>query len=527
MRQLFKGLVSTVFFVALMPAVPTPAQAQVKLCTDLRDEIAQKIRNRGPGAFQLHILERSEKTPLKIVGTCNGGTGKIAFQAGHGPAPTAAAAPTPTPAAASQPAARPAPEAAAPAASDAKAAEPQAADAKAVDAKAVDAKAVDARTAGAAAGSPPAGTKPVAEAPAAVPSGSPASAGAATQPEARAPSPPWHEATRKPAVVPPVAVAPPAAPPSAAAAAPQPQTDAKADPKADMKLAGKAEPKVLGMVESKALGSSAAPITGPEGLWASGETRQCHAVYPTAWQAEKLDGEQEGKVSAKAGQALNLPYRVDIHPSFEDALGLSHFHYVFGIRQPWRYEMRPMVLARREWADAARLNTLPRAQLRAEEQELKDEGMLEEQVTKEEWERARQLARSPAVDIVWYELSSLAKVANQESTAPKPVGEFTIRTMMKYPDTAGVEDQQVTVWDDGYDWVVGFSLNPNQVFGKKDKRGERVVYEYRCWASKKLDREQFVQTCGSLIERSTRSPDFPLKSCVSGGERGLAFAKGR
>ena len=93
MRQLFKGLVSTVFFVALMPAVPTPAQAQVKLCTDLRDEIAQKIRNRGPGAFQLHILERSEKTPLKIVGTCNGGTGKIAFQAGHGPAPTAAAAP--------------------------------------------------------------------------------------------------------------------------------------------------------------------------------------------------------------------------------------------------------------------------------------------------------------------------------------------------------------------------------------------------------------------------------------------------
>lgn len=58
------------------------AQAQVKPCEELRDEIAAKIYNNGVPAFDLFILARDEETDLKIVGTCNAGRGKIAYARG-------------------------------------------------------------------------------------------------------------------------------------------------------------------------------------------------------------------------------------------------------------------------------------------------------------------------------------------------------------------------------------------------------------------------------------------------------------
>lgn len=539
MRHVKKAVAYAVVWIALVPATPLPVNAQVKLCTDLRDEIAQKVRARGPGAFQLHILERSEKTHLKIVGTCDGGRGKIAFQSGDGPPQVGATRPaeprTPKEAAVHEPAAAPAPAAPVPAQARAPSPVIPGPTTSTVSTPPVGAEAAPPPTSGAtasptAAGRPPSNASSVPVPPAVA--GVAAAAAAAVAPRADAAAVTAPAAAAAPTG--PVAAAPPnSGAPASVAAAPKPAppvvtTAAVAPPAPGAEpREGKAPPKVLGMVESREVGSAARPITAPEGLWAAGEARQCHAAYPATWQAEKLEGEQAGKAAARAGESLELPYRLDIHPSFDDPLALSHFHYVFGIRQPWRYELRPMALARRDWPEASRLNTLPRDQLRTEELELKDDGLLDEAVSREEWDRARQLAKGPAVDIVWYELSSLAKVANQMTAAPKPVGEFSIRTMMKYPETAGVEDQRVQVWDDGNDWVVGFSLSPNQVFNRKDKRGERPVYEYRCWASKKLDREKFVQTCGSLIERSTRSPDFPIKACVSGGEKRLAYAKGR
>ena len=74
---------STPLFLSLLTAfVASPTFAQVKPCEELRDEIAEKIRNNGVPAFDLFILGRDEATPWKIVGTCNGGRDKIAYARG-------------------------------------------------------------------------------------------------------------------------------------------------------------------------------------------------------------------------------------------------------------------------------------------------------------------------------------------------------------------------------------------------------------------------------------------------------------
>ena len=74
---------SSIVFLALLTSVfVRPAMAQVKPCEELKEEIAEKIRTNGVPAFDLFILHRDEETPWKIVGTCNGGQGKIAYARG-------------------------------------------------------------------------------------------------------------------------------------------------------------------------------------------------------------------------------------------------------------------------------------------------------------------------------------------------------------------------------------------------------------------------------------------------------------
>ena len=68
-----RHLTNTVFLALLAGFAAGPALAQVKPCEELKEEIAEKIRNNGVPAFDLFILPRDQETPWKIVGTCNGG----------------------------------------------------------------------------------------------------------------------------------------------------------------------------------------------------------------------------------------------------------------------------------------------------------------------------------------------------------------------------------------------------------------------------------------------------------------------
>ena len=128
-----RHLTNTVFLALLAGFAAGPALAQVKPCEELKEEIAEKIRNNGVPAFDLFILPRDQETPWKIVGTCNGGQSKIAYARGTpreqaaalrafeatGPDPGPASAPVPASASAPAPAPAPAATDASPQAGDA------------------------------------------------------------------------------------------------------------------------------------------------------------------------------------------------------------------------------------------------------------------------------------------------------------------------------------------------------------------------------------------------------------------------
>lgn len=74
-------------FLALALAV-SPALAKRKPCEELKAEIEVKVRNNGVKHFTLTIVPNAQvKDQQQVVGSCDGGTKKITYQAG---APAAA-----------------------------------------------------------------------------------------------------------------------------------------------------------------------------------------------------------------------------------------------------------------------------------------------------------------------------------------------------------------------------------------------------------------------------------------------------
>lgn len=68
------------------------AQAQMKSCEQLRDEIASRIRLPAD-SFRLEIVAKDEAGPGRMMGSCEGGTRKVVFITGE----AVATAPAPTP----------------------------------------------------------------------------------------------------------------------------------------------------------------------------------------------------------------------------------------------------------------------------------------------------------------------------------------------------------------------------------------------------------------------------------------------
>lgn len=78
-------------------ALPASAQTQPKDCEELKREIAERIEANGVRHYQLQIVEPEATDVGRIVGSCNGGSARIAYQRGAPPreqeveAPVAAA----------------------------------------------------------------------------------------------------------------------------------------------------------------------------------------------------------------------------------------------------------------------------------------------------------------------------------------------------------------------------------------------------------------------------------------------------
>lgn len=74
-------------------AAPADAQTARKGCEELKSEIAARIEANGVQHYQLQIVEPNAKDVGRIVGSCNGGTARIAYQRGAPPSEPEAAAP--------------------------------------------------------------------------------------------------------------------------------------------------------------------------------------------------------------------------------------------------------------------------------------------------------------------------------------------------------------------------------------------------------------------------------------------------
>lgn len=74
----------------LLLIVPCMAQAQaastLKPCSELKSEIAAKIEANGVKAYTLTILPANTTTDDRIVGSCDGGTQRIAYRRATEPA---------------------------------------------------------------------------------------------------------------------------------------------------------------------------------------------------------------------------------------------------------------------------------------------------------------------------------------------------------------------------------------------------------------------------------------------------------
>ncbi len=75
----FANVTALLALVVVMVSGPVIARTS---CEALMKEIETKIRDKGVKAFTLTIVPTNEKTDLRVVGTCDGGTKKIVYQRG-------------------------------------------------------------------------------------------------------------------------------------------------------------------------------------------------------------------------------------------------------------------------------------------------------------------------------------------------------------------------------------------------------------------------------------------------------------
>lgn len=72
--------ITLLLILALPCMVQAQSLAQRKPCEELKSEIAAKIEAKGVKAYTLSILPADARTDARIVGSCDGGTQRIAYR---------------------------------------------------------------------------------------------------------------------------------------------------------------------------------------------------------------------------------------------------------------------------------------------------------------------------------------------------------------------------------------------------------------------------------------------------------------
>ena len=76
-----KSVIMTTALAISVCALASPALAKTS-CEDLKARIEAKIQSKGVKAFTLSIVPKDEKTDLRVVGACDGGSKKIVYKRG-------------------------------------------------------------------------------------------------------------------------------------------------------------------------------------------------------------------------------------------------------------------------------------------------------------------------------------------------------------------------------------------------------------------------------------------------------------
>ncbi|WP_395790162.1 DUF1161 domain-containing protein [Aquimonas sp.] len=91
-RSLMIAVLSLLLTAHSADAVEASAPSGHKDCEELKQEIAARIEANGVRQYQLQIVEPEAEQVGRIVGSCNGGSRRIAYQRGLAEADTEAAA---------------------------------------------------------------------------------------------------------------------------------------------------------------------------------------------------------------------------------------------------------------------------------------------------------------------------------------------------------------------------------------------------------------------------------------------------
>ncbi|MGE0042729.1 MAG: DUF1161 domain-containing protein [Vicinamibacterales bacterium] len=71
---------SRVVLAAVLLAAPAAAAAQTKPCDELRQEIDARLQEKGVRGYRLTVAPADDRTPLTVVGRCEGGTKQILYE---------------------------------------------------------------------------------------------------------------------------------------------------------------------------------------------------------------------------------------------------------------------------------------------------------------------------------------------------------------------------------------------------------------------------------------------------------------
>lgn len=259
-------------------------------------------------------------------------------------------------------------------------------------------------------------------------------------------------------------------------------------------------------------------------IWAAGEVRECHFVYPQDWAASPAASPPAASASTVGANPATVTTTRRVVPGAEDRLAAAGLALDFALRHQQPDETAADVLSRRPWEEvAAGLLTSAKDIARLPDEEAVRREFGERGPSRGDWTWARSVASKGVFDPIGLQ----TRRGFVPEAAPERVDSFTFRANRLFEASRTVEASQAHVWQAGGRWLAAVALNPEWLsFEMGGRVDERPIYEYRCSVADSFPRDRFMSLCAGFIERSTLGPDFPQQRCERTSS-GLGLARRR